>query len=54
MKIKILSVILIIIVIMTLTLFVLKKISTKLFWLIVIIVALIAYKGIPWLKKQQK
>ncbi|MBW2979785.1 hypothetical protein KY360_00025 [Candidatus Woesearchaeota archaeon] len=48
--IKIISIFLIFVVILNLTLFVLKQIKPGLFWAVIIIAALIAYKGIPKLK----
>ena len=54
MKIKILSIFLIIAMVSSLVLFVLGKINPLVFWGIAIIIALIAYKGIPWLQKRVK
>jgi len=53
MKIKLLSIFLIILLVITLTLFVLKKISSMAFWIIVIVAGLIAYKGIPWMRNRK-
>ena len=53
MKIKLLSIFLIILLVTTLTLFVLKKIPAMAFWIVVIVVALMAYKGIPWLRERK-
>ncbi|MBW2984258.1 hypothetical protein KY361_04035 [Candidatus Woesearchaeota archaeon] len=51
--IKVLSILLIVVVVTNLTLFVMKKINQTLFWTIIIIAALIAYKGIPKLKSKK-
>lgn len=48
----IISIALIIILVANLALFAFQKINTLLFWLIIIICALIAYKGLPVLKKK--
>jgi len=54
MKLKILALFLTILVIINLILFILKIINPWLFWLILIIVGLIAYKLIPYLKIKEK
>jgi len=45
------SIILIIILIANLILLALSKIDNLLFWIIIMIIALIAYKGMPYFKK---
>ena len=54
MKLKILSLFLVFIVILNLILFILKKINPLLFWLTIIISALIAYKFVPYIKNKEK
>ena len=54
MKLKILSLFLVFIVILNLILFILKKIDPLVFWLIIIVSALIAYKLIPYIKNKEK
>jgi hypothetical protein len=49
---KAISISLIILVILNLTLFVMKQINVSLFWTIIIVSALIAYKVIPKLNKK--
>ena len=49
--IHILSVFLVILVVLNLILMVLGRISLKVFWMVLILCGLIAYKGIPKLKK---
>ena len=51
MKLKIVSIVLIIILVINLTLFILRKINPTTFWITIVIIALIAHKGIPYLKK---
>jgi len=51
MKTKIIAVFLIILLIINLILFAFKKISNFVFWLIIIICALFAYKGLPYIRK---
>lgn len=48
---KAFSIFLIVVVVTNLTLFVMKQINQTLFWTIIIVAALIAYKGIPKLKE---
>jgi len=50
-KIKIIAVVLTAVLFLNLTLFVLNKIKGIIFWPLLIVIALIAYKGIPYLKK---
>lgn len=49
--IKSISIFLVIVVVLNMTLFVMKQISQTLFWTVIIIAGLIAYKVIPWLKE---
>jgi hypothetical protein len=51
MKLKILSIFLIILLVLNLTMFILRKIDPTSFWITIVLIALIAYKGIPYLKK---
>jgi len=51
--IKIIAIILTVLIIAALTLFILGKISTSLFWLTLIITAFLAFYGIPYLKKNE-
>lgn len=52
-NIKILAIILVILVTSSLVLFALKKISTLVFWGVIIFSAIIAYKVIPYLKERE-
>jgi len=54
MKLKILSLFLVVIVVMNLILFILRMINPLVFWLTIIISALIAYKLLPYLKIKEK
>ena len=47
MKLKIFAVFLVLILVLNLTLFILKKLSPYIFWLVIIVIAIIAYKAIP-------
>ena len=53
LAIKAVSIFLIAVVVLNLTLFVMKQIKATLFWAVIIIAALIAYKGIPKLKSKK-
>ena len=48
--IKLLGVFFIILIILDLVLFVMGVITTAIFWIVVILCAIVAYKGLPWLK----
>jgi hypothetical protein len=43
----------ILIVVLNMVLFALKKISTFYFWTVIVIAALFAYKVLPWLRKTE-
>ena len=48
--IKLIGIIFILLIIIDLILFILGKISTLVFWIIIIICAVVAYKVLPWLR----
>jgi hypothetical protein len=52
MKIKVISIVLVVILVANLTLFVLKRVEQTTFWVITIVIGLIAYKVIPWLREK--
>jgi len=54
MKFKILSIFLIIILTLNLVLFSYRKINTMTFWIVIIVIGLMSYKGIPYMKKRIK
>lgn len=53
MKTKAVAVVLIILLVLNMVLFALNKIPGLVFWVAIGVIALIAFKGIPYLKKKQ-
>lgn len=53
MPIQIFAIAIIVIIILNLVLFSFHKIGNDVFWVIIVICALIAYKGIPYLKNRK-
>jgi len=53
MKLKILSLLLVFVVVTNLILFILKLINPMMFWLVIIVTGLIAYKWIPYMKNKK-
>jgi 4-hydroxybenzoate polyprenyltransferase len=51
---QIVAVLCTIVLIANILLFALQKISTLTFWGTIIVIGIIAYKGVPWLKSSQK
>lgn len=47
---KLVALFFVFLIILSLVLFVMGKISAMVFWIVVILCALVAYKGLPWLR----
>jgi len=50
--IKLIGIFFILLIVIDLILFILGKVSAYVFWMVVIICAIVAYKGLPWLKNK--
>ena len=51
--IRIVSIAIIAVILLNLVLFAFRKITTLVFWLVIVVAALLAYKVIPWLKNKK-
>jgi hypothetical protein len=51
--IELIGIMFILLIVIDLVLFVMRKISTLVFWIVIIICAIVAYKVLPWLRNRK-